>query len=542
MDSETSSSAPMPTLSRLAFKAVCGQLEKSLSNEKASASFACGGTIPVDCTVAASLPRDIAEEVPGLGERLKSSRPVNIFWELKDEPTPRKLTLPLDSSVDNDSPDSLTRLRQLVADSDFGIVERVQQVLLPAMQSLTGEFLKISRLDIELYKLNAYSGPSGLSKSHVDITRSASQIGSLVVCLPSPFQGGNLVVRHEGREVNFYWEQRSADTIQWAAFYSDCEHEIKTVNQGARITLTYNLYAVSELLEKSNRISVIIDPKSLPLYEDFKNLLETPAFMRTGGVLGAFCSHAYPHATSDASFLLPRGLKGADLAFFSALHASGVKVDVLPVILGHGARDPKREWSDSGEDDWEDQDKEDVLSKTGTPEELEESDHDYNSDQDELAFMPGNDNDDGWNFDALPDMLGRENQANNDGLWGWGDQNNCNESDPVTNADKDNEDGDNDGDKGRCKNKGNQLRKNDDPLAYLDLGTTGLHKHWPTQSYKKPITWVTAPRPENMRAAMAYITYVDDASQMHIHSYAAIIAVIPPWTERQKLLAKLKDQ
>lgn len=194
MDSETSSSAPMPTLSRLAFKAVCGQLEKSLSNEKASASFACGGTIPVECMVAANLPRGIAEEVPGLGERLKSSRPINIFWELKDEPTARKLTLPLDSSVDNDSPNSLNRLRQLVSDcepapfgrhqetvldptyrkagklethqfattfhpADFGLVERVEQVLLPTMQSLTEEFLRIRRLDIELYKLNVSYHP-----------------------------------------------------------------------------------------------------------------------------------------------------------------------------------------------------------------------------------------------------------------------------------------------------------------------------------------------------------------------------------------------
>jgi hypothetical protein len=92
-------------------------------------------------------------------------------------------------------------------------------------------------------------------------------------------------VRHEGREVNFEWDQRSADTIQWAAFYSDCEHEIKTVNQGDRITLTYNLYAGSELLEKSSRISAIIEPKSLPLHKDFEKLLEMPAFMKTGRTL-----------------------------------------------------------------------------------------------------------------------------------------------------------------------------------------------------------------------------------------------------------------
>lgn len=89
-------------------------------------------------------------------------------------------------------------------------------------------------------------------------------------------------MRHEDREVNFDWEHRSADSIQWAAFYSDCEHEIKMVNHGKRITLTYNLYAVTELLDKANRLSAIINPKSFPMYQDLKCLLQMPAFMKTG--------------------------------------------------------------------------------------------------------------------------------------------------------------------------------------------------------------------------------------------------------------------
>lgn len=190
MDEKENPSTPAPSLSRIAFKAVCGQLETSLRDEKASASFACGGTIPVKCTDAANPPTIIAEDVPEPGERLKSSGPVNIFWELKDESAARKLTLPLGSSVEtNDSSNSLTRLRQLVTDcepapfgrhqetvldtqyrkagkletyqfattfhpADFGIIQRVEQVLLPTLQNLTQQFLKIRRLEIELYKLN----------------------------------------------------------------------------------------------------------------------------------------------------------------------------------------------------------------------------------------------------------------------------------------------------------------------------------------------------------------------------------------------------
>ncbi len=32
--------------------------------------------------------------------------------------------------------------------------------------------------------------------------------------------------------------------MQWAAFSSDCKHEIHRVDSGARITVTYNLLAV----------------------------------------------------------------------------------------------------------------------------------------------------------------------------------------------------------------------------------------------------------------------------------------------------------
>ncbi len=54
-------------------------------------------------------------------------------------------------------------------------------------------------LRAELYKLNVYSGPSGVFKAHVDTPRSDMHIGSLVVCLPVPFEGGALAVRHSGR-------------------------------------------------------------------------------------------------------------------------------------------------------------------------------------------------------------------------------------------------------------------------------------------------------------------------------------------------------
>lgn len=126
-----------------------------------------------------------------------------------------------------------------------------------------------------------YSGPSGLFRVHVDTPRSANQIGSLVVCLPSRFGGGNLLVRHQGQEIDFDWSSNSNSTIQWAAFYSDCEHEIKSVSSGDRITLTYNLF-VTEPVGGSLLPNAIVDSKTLPLYGHIKQLIEQPGFMNQG--------------------------------------------------------------------------------------------------------------------------------------------------------------------------------------------------------------------------------------------------------------------
>lgn len=42
--------------------------------------------------------------------------------------------------------------------------------------------------------------------------------------------------------MTFDWG-KSTQNIQFAAFYSDVEHEVLEVQSGHRVTLTYNLYA-----------------------------------------------------------------------------------------------------------------------------------------------------------------------------------------------------------------------------------------------------------------------------------------------------------
>lgn len=77
----------------------------------------------------------------------------------------------------------------------------------------------------------------------------------------------------------------------------------------------------------------------------------------TGGVLGSFCSDAYPHASFDVSVLLPGGLKGADLVLYSVLHSLRVEVEVLPVVMGHGYNDIESNyWCDTEDSEYNESD------------------------------------------------------------------------------------------------------------------------------------------------------------------------------------------
>ena len=129
--------------------------------------------------------------------------------------------------------------------------------------------------------IQIYPGPSGKFRPHVDTPRSPRQFGSLVVCLPHPHQGGQLRISHKGIESLWDWSNDGTDKIEWAAFYSDCEHEVLEVQTGHRVTLTYNLY-VFEQVGKVIRNPPTALPESYPLHAKVKEILKRPDFLKDG--------------------------------------------------------------------------------------------------------------------------------------------------------------------------------------------------------------------------------------------------------------------
>ena len=156
----------------------------------------------------------------------------------------------------------------------------------------------------------AYLGLQGplrfLQTAHVDTPRGPTQFGSLVLCLPVAHKGGHLSVRHASLDpVVYEWDTaEGSDSLQWAAFYSDCEHEVHEVTEGVRLTITYNLYcdpreqAETPVLADIHRNPAPVNIAKFAPYTVLKNLLDNPAWMTDGAQI-ILSSFPLPHVILD---------------------------------------------------------------------------------------------------------------------------------------------------------------------------------------------------------------------------------------------------
>ncbi|KAJ8522123.1 hypothetical protein ONZ45_g1279 [Pleurotus djamor] len=182
-----------------------------------------------------------------------------------------------------------------------GILDKVKSELLT----------EIRPIKAELYKLNLY-GPGSFFKAHKDTPRSESMFGSLVLVLPIPHEGGELVLRPAGQdEIKFdssaSLTSRETPGIAYIAFYGDIEHEVLQVKSGNRVTLTYNLYFDERPVEVSQE-SILKHPLAVKLVE----LLEKPDILAHGGLIGYALRHEYPVSKYGLLTNIKKYLKSED--------------------------------------------------------------------------------------------------------------------------------------------------------------------------------------------------------------------------------------
>ncbi len=106
--------------------------------------------------------------------------------------------------------------------------------------------LPADQVEARLYKLLVYE-KGGFFLAHRDSEKHDGMVASMVVVLANPFEGGTLVVRHgTAKDTLPFAEAAQGKTPCYAAFYADCEHEVKRVTHGVRLCLAYNLVLKSK--------------------------------------------------------------------------------------------------------------------------------------------------------------------------------------------------------------------------------------------------------------------------------------------------------
>ena len=113
--------------------------------------------------------------------------------------------------------------------------------------------LEAHKLTAHLYKLLVYEKGS-FFLPHRDGEKLDRMVATLVVVLPSEHKGGELIVSHAGKQHELSFAgAASGREVSYAAFYADCEHEVKPLESGYRLCLTYNVVLAKSRGKKVSR-------------------------------------------------------------------------------------------------------------------------------------------------------------------------------------------------------------------------------------------------------------------------------------------------
>ncbi len=214
----------------------------------------------------------------------------------------------------------------------------------------------------KLYKMHIYK-EGGFFAPHADTLHAPNHVATLVVGLPVAHEGGALVVRCNEHSESFTFSTDLQSGLRWAAFYTDCIHEVMPVTRGTRVVLQYDLFAekpkgAEELteaedadakysapmlytqgwmdergLERRNRDDTVADVAvgvDTSAFGQFKDAIQ--AYWSGAGDedtrIGILMRHRYSMASLDAQYL-----KGFDRQLYDVCAAARWMVHLKSVII-----------------------------------------------------------------------------------------------------------------------------------------------------------------------------------------------------------------
>ena len=205
-------------------------------------------------------------------------------------------------------------------------------------------------LTAELYKLLIYE-TGGFFAPHRDTEKADGMVATLVIALPVAGSGGELIIRHREKETVVDMRAEEASELVYAAFYADCEHEIRPVTSGHRICLVYNL-----IMQGTDSIST--EPPSYEAEID-RLAIELRARCRdpeTSGKLVWMLEHDYSEAglsfatLKNFDAIVGKTLTDAAERADCKLHAALLHAEETDYVVGH---DPVRRIDDVSNEDFD---------------------------------------------------------------------------------------------------------------------------------------------------------------------------------------------
>ena len=181
------------------------------------------------------------------------------------------------------------------------------------------------KVSAKLHKLLVYE-TGGLFRPHRDTEKADGMFGTLVVVLPSAHGGGELIIRHGTREVSVNLSSPDVSELRFAAFYADCEHEVKPITHGNRVCLTYNLSLAEKdkNKDKNTRRQAVV---TAPVYERevaaAAEILKA-TFRKAGAPTKLAWLLEHQYSAAGLSFA---GLKGHDAARVQVLRRAAERAE-----------------------------------------------------------------------------------------------------------------------------------------------------------------------------------------------------------------------
>ena len=167
----------------------------------------------------------------------------------------------------------------------------------------------------DFYKLLVYDAGS-FFVGHRDTEKVPGMFATMVLVLPSTHSGGELVVKHAGRETTLDLRPEDPSEIGFAGFYADCVHEVRPVTAGFRVCLVYNLRFVDKSRPPKAPDYRAVERRAAEVLRNWANAEDEP------DKLILPLEHAYTPA--ELSF---GALKGADAGMASVLVKAAAEAD-----------------------------------------------------------------------------------------------------------------------------------------------------------------------------------------------------------------------